>query len=121
MNMTDHVQSLMGSSQSQTPSDTTDSDTDSDFSSFSNQSDHNTFNTMQGAASPEELVKRLGGSRTITKILIANNGIAAVKCIRDIKKWSYENFRSDKSIRVSFSPCFILFNTQSMGLVNCTQ
>ena len=111
MNMTDHVQSLMGSSQSQTPSDTTDSDTDSDFSSFSNQSDHNTFNTMQGAASPEELVKRLGGSRTITKILIANNGIAAVKCIRDIKKWSYENFRSDKSIRVSFSPYFILFNT----------
>ena len=32
----------------------------------------------QGAASPEELVKRLGGSRVITKILIANNGIAAV-------------------------------------------
>ena len=118
MNMTDHVQSLMGSSQSQTPSDATDSDTDSDFSTFSNPSDHNTFNTMQGAASPEELVKRLGGSRTITKILIANNGIAAVKCIRDIKKWSYENFRSDKSIRVSyFLHCIIYY----MGLVICTQ
>jgi len=54
---------------------------------------------IQGAASPEELVKRLGGSRVITKILIANNGIAAVKCIRDIKRWSYENFRSERVVR----------------------
>ena len=58
------------------------------------------MNMSQGAASPEELVKRLGGTRVITKILIANNGIAAVKCIRDIKRWSYENFRSDRVIRV---------------------
>ena len=43
---------------------------------------------------------RLGGSRVITKILIANNGIAAVKCMRDIKKWSYENFRSERVIKV---------------------
>ena len=57
----------------------------------------------QGAASPEELVKRLGGSRVITKVLIANNGIAAVKCIRDIKRWSYENFRSERVIRVSIN------------------
>jgi len=54
---------------------------------------------IKGAASPEELVKRLGGSRVITKILIANNGIAAVKCIRDIRRWSYENFRSERVIR----------------------
>lgn len=54
---------------------------------------------IKGAASPEELVKRLGGSRVITKVLIANNGIAAVKCIRDIKRWSYENFRSERVIR----------------------
>jgi biotin carboxylase len=45
-------------------------------------------------------VERLGGSRVITKILIANNGIAAVKCMRDIKKWSYENFRSERVIKV---------------------
>lgn len=55
---------------------------------------------MQGAATPAELVKRLGGSRVITKILIANNGIAAVKCIRDIKRWSYENFRTEKAVKV---------------------
>ena len=53
---------------------------------------------LQGAASPQELMERLGGSRVITKILIANNGIAAVKCIRDIKKWSYENFRNERVV-----------------------
>ena len=100
--MTQVGQSLMGSSQSSLDSDTS-SDTDSykQFSSCSQSSSYNTGHTMQGAASPEELVKRLGGSRAITKILIANNGIAAVKCIRDIKRWSYENFRSDHAIRVS--------------------
>ena len=56
---------------------------------------------MQGAASPQELMERLGGSRVITKILIANNGIAAVKCIRDIKKWSYENFRNERVVKAS--------------------
>ena len=40
---------------------------------------NNSLSVLQGAASPEELVKRLGGSRVITKILIANNGIAAVR------------------------------------------
>jgi hypothetical protein len=57
--------------------------------------------TLQGAASPQELMERLGGSRVITKILIANNGIAAVKCIRDIKKWSYENFRNERVVKAS--------------------
>ena len=59
-----------------------------------------TSDSDQGAASPEEMVNRLGGSRVITKILIANNGIAAVKCIRDIRRWSYENFRSERIIKV---------------------
>ena len=100
MDRTEIVQSLMGSAQSSTDTDT---DRSAQFSSRHN------IGMMQGAASPEELVKRLGGSRAITKILIANNGIAAVKCIRDIKRWSYENFRSDHAIRVrlykmSFSP-----------------
>ena len=98
MDRTEIVQSLMGSAQSSTDTDTVDTsdtvDTEPVFSSRHN------IGMMQGAASPEELVKRLGGSRAITKILIANNGIAAVKCIRDIKRWSYENFRSDHAIRV---------------------
>ncbi|XP_076323761.1 acetyl-CoA carboxylase-like [Tachypleus tridentatus] len=45
-------------------------------------------------ATPEEFVKRFGGNRVINKILIANNGIAAVKCMRSIRRWAYEVFRN---------------------------
>uniref|UniRef100_UPI00358EE22F acetyl-CoA carboxylase-like isoform X2 n=1 Tax=Myxine glutinosa TaxID=7769 RepID=UPI00358EE22F len=50
-------------------------------------------------ASPAEFVKRLGGNRVIEKVLIANNGIAAVKCMRSIRRWSYEMFRNERTIR----------------------
>ncbi|XP_064618157.1 acetyl-CoA carboxylase-like isoform X2 [Liolophura sinensis] len=50
-------------------------------------------------ATPEEFVKRFGGNRVIRKVLIANNGIAAVKCMRSIRRWSYEMFRNDKAIK----------------------
>lgn len=33
------------------------------------------------------------------QVLIANNGIAAVKCIRSVRRWSYEMFRSERAIR----------------------
>lgn len=32
-------------------------------------------------------------------MLIANNGIAAVKCMRSIRRWSYEMFKFERSIR----------------------
>ncbi|XP_021953724.1 acetyl-CoA carboxylase isoform X2 [Folsomia candida] len=50
-------------------------------------------------ASTEELVKKLGGTRNINRVLIANNGIAAVKCMRSIRRWAYEVFRNDRAIR----------------------
>ena len=50
-------------------------------------------------ATPEEFVKRFGGSKTINKILIANNGIAAVKCMRSIRRWCYEMFKNERAIR----------------------
>ena len=46
----------------------------------------------------EEYVQFLGGKRAIRKILIANNGIAAVKAIRSIRKWCYETFADEKMI-----------------------
>lgn len=49
--------------------------------------------------SPEEFVKKFGGTKVITKILIANNGIAAVKCMRSIRRWAYEMFRNERAIR----------------------
>ncbi|KAK2837305.1 hypothetical protein Q5P01_014517 [Channa striata] len=50
-------------------------------------------------ASPAEFLTRFGGSRVIEKVLIANNGIAAVKCMRSIRRWSYEMFRNERTIR----------------------
>uniref|UniRef100_A0A8C5AZK7 acetyl-CoA carboxylase n=1 Tax=Gadus morhua TaxID=8049 RepID=A0A8C5AZK7_GADMO len=50
-------------------------------------------------ASPAEFVTRFGGHRVIEKVLIANNGIAAVKCMRSIRRWSYEMFRNERTIR----------------------
>ncbi|KAG8178328.1 hypothetical protein JTE90_026296 [Oedothorax gibbosus] len=52
-----------------------------------------------GVATPEEFVKRFGGSHVINKVLIANNGIAAVKCMRSIRRWAYEMFRNERAIR----------------------
>ncbi|XP_009995147.1 PREDICTED: acetyl-CoA carboxylase 2 [Chaetura pelagica] len=50
-------------------------------------------------ASPAEFVTRFGGTRVIEKVLIANNGIAAVKCMRSIRRWAYEMFRNERAIR----------------------
>ena len=35
----------------------------------------------------------------IEKVLIANNGIAAVKCMRSVRRWAYELFGNEKAIR----------------------
>lgn len=45
-------------------------------------------------------VNELGGSksRVIEKVLIANNGVAAVKAIRSIRRWAYEVFGNEKAI-----------------------
>ncbi|XP_030632156.1 acetyl-CoA carboxylase isoform X2 [Chanos chanos] len=50
-------------------------------------------------ASPAEFVTRFGGNKVIEKVLIANNGIAAVKCMRSIRRWAYEMFRNECAIR----------------------
>ena len=45
-----------------------------------------------------------------TQILIASNGIGAVKCIRSIRKWAYEMFGSEKEVH------FIVMTTpQDLG------
>ncbi|XP_031330897.1 acetyl-CoA carboxylase isoform X2 [Photinus pyralis] len=50
-------------------------------------------------ATPEEFVKRFNGTKVINKVLIANNGIAAVKCMRSVRRWSYEMFKFERSVR----------------------
>ncbi|KAG0148460.1 hypothetical protein CROQUDRAFT_105706 [Cronartium quercuum f. sp. fusiforme G11] len=45
-----------------------------------------------------DFVRRKAGHTVITKILIANNGIAAVKEIRSVRKWAYETFGHERAI-----------------------
>lgn len=45
-----------------------------------------------------EYVKALNGKRSIQRVLIANNGISAVKAIRSIRLWAYEMFCNDRMI-----------------------
>lgn len=45
-----------------------------------------------------EYLSHLGGRRAIKKVLIANNGIAAVKAIRSIRRWAYETFGDEKQV-----------------------
>ncbi|XP_017779998.1 PREDICTED: acetyl-CoA carboxylase isoform X2 [Nicrophorus vespilloides] len=50
-------------------------------------------------ATPEVFVKRFNGTKVINKVLIANNGIAAVKCMRSVRRWSYEMFKNERAVR----------------------
>jgi len=57
----------------------------------------NTVSCLQ-VATPKEFVRRYGGKRSIEKILVANNGIGAVKFIRSVRRWAYEVFGTEKVI-----------------------
>ncbi|EGF84402.1 hypothetical protein BATDEDRAFT_18673 [Batrachochytrium dendrobatidis JAM81] len=46
----------------------------------------------------KDFVLQAKGHTVITKVLIANNGMAAVKAIRSIRKWSYETFGNERLI-----------------------
>jgi biotin carboxylase/acetyl-CoA carboxylase carboxyltransferase component/biotin carboxyl carrier protein len=49
--------------------------------------------------SVEAYVKELGGDRPIKKVLIANNGIGAVKAMRSVRRWAYEMFKNERAIK----------------------
>ncbi|KAG5368607.1 Acetyl-CoA carboxylase [Yarrowia sp. E02] len=46
----------------------------------------------------KDFVASNGGHTVINKVLIANNGIAAVKEIRSVRKWAYETFGDERAI-----------------------
>jgi hypothetical protein len=64
------------------------------------------------AQNPQEFVAKLNlpGCKVINRILIANNGIAAVKCMKSIRRWCLEMFNNDRAIRfvVMVSLMFLL-------------
>ncbi|GMH43409.1 hypothetical protein BSKO_11331 [Bryopsis sp. KO-2023] len=43
-------------------------------------------------------VARLGGDKPIYRILVANNGLGAVKFMRSVRSWAFNSFGSDKAI-----------------------
>ena len=59
------------------------------------------FHTVDKAEeSPlKDFVKAHGGHSIIKKVLLANNGIAAVKEIRSVRKWAYETFGDERIIQ----------------------
>ena len=60
-----------------------------------NEHSHRRFSDVQS------YVSALGGNKAtvIEKVLIANNGVAAVKAIRSIRKWAYEVFGDERAIK----------------------
>ena len=48
----------------------------------------------------ESYVSELGGDKgiVIKKILIANNGVGAVKAIRSMRRWAYEVFGDEHAV-----------------------
>ncbi|KAI4160750.1 MAG: hypothetical protein LQ342_005463 [Letrouitia transgressa] len=51
------------------------------------------------ASSVKDFVANHDGHTVITNVLIANNGIAAVKEIRSVRKWAYETFGDERAIQ----------------------
>jgi len=47
-----------------------------------------------------DYVNKLGGKRAVKRVLIANNGIAAVKAIRSIRRWAYETFGNEREVSI---------------------
>lgn len=55
-----------------------------------------TINSM--FESVDAFVEWSGGTHAIKKILVANNGIGALKAIRSIRRWSYEMFGNERMV-----------------------
>lgn len=60
--------------------------------------DYDTRNVEEKISRISEFVKEHGGTFTIQRVLLANNGIAAVKEMRSVRKWAYEIFSNDRII-----------------------
>jgi acetyl-CoA carboxylase/biotin carboxylase 1 len=46
----------------------------------------------------KDFVQAHEGHTVISKVLIANNGMAAMKEIRSVRKWAYETFGNERAI-----------------------
>ena len=54
---------------------------------------------MKRFGSLEELVASCGGKRVLRRVLVANNGIAAMKGIRSMRQWAYELLGNENAVQ----------------------
>ena len=74
----------------------------SSYSAQFNLAPHFIGGNHLNAAAPgkvKDFVAANDGHTVITNVLIANNGIAAVKEIRSVRKWAYETFGDERAIQ----------------------
>lgn len=45
----------------------------------------------------EQWIQGLGGDRALHSVLVANNGLAAVKFIRSVRSWAYKTFGNERA------------------------
>ena len=85
------------------PGSSTSKSSSTSTSTFYDKIQHPSINNHQHKRfnSPTEYINELGGSKSfvIEKILIANNGVGAVKAIRSMRKWCYEVFGNERAIK----------------------
>jgi hypothetical protein len=67
--------------------------TDGNSSTMFSKQVHRRFDSVSS------YVRELGGTTVIEKVLIANNGVAAVKAIRSIRRWAYDVFGNERAIQ----------------------
>ena len=58
--------------------------------------------------SVKEFVEASGGNHVIRSVLVANNGIGAVKAIRSIRRWAFDTFGDEKIVFIN------IYTLQSM-------
>eukprot|EP01134_Creolimax_fragrantissima_P000481 CFRG0481T1 len=69
------------------------------FFSVNGEGDDEFNKDEENKSAVADFVAQCGGTRVITHVLIANNGIAAVKCIRSIRLFNYEMFGDERAIK----------------------
>lgn len=83
--------------------------------------DKDNFKSSHGGSfALEDFLIRSKGKHSISRVLVANNGMAAVKAIRSIRKWAYETLGDETAIKF-FSMCTpedILVNAESVRLAD---
>jgi acetyl-CoA carboxylase/biotin carboxylase 1 len=59
-------------------------------------------------------VAKTGAQKVIKRVLVANNGIGAVKLIRSVRKWAYDMFGNERAVGVSSCTPLVFCSTMAL-------